>query len=260
MAKIPNPQSELLREPNLLIPGKKPVGSVKIDWSHPLAKGWSAFFCPLPHNKSDLVNGNQPEFWSGAGWQTCSEGIGWRKDTDGQLQQYPYVPGYSIDGDFTLMWRGYLYGEIAGLMGFMGQRSGGLSAGEWSWYSNGDASNDEVVFLHHTTSSSTVFSTLNTWPAVHPELYTLFVTQSNGGNSWKLYVKYGSSLYTETDTETSEMPFTTVQAPLILNDITIGATNGVDAIYLCGGICQRALSDNEVLSMIADPYQFLIPA
>jgi len=31
MAQIPNPQSELLREPNLLMPGKKPVGSVKID-------------------------------------------------------------------------------------------------------------------------------------------------------------------------------------------------------------------------------------
>jgi len=28
-----------LREPNLLVPGKKPVGSVKIDWSHPLTEG-----------------------------------------------------------------------------------------------------------------------------------------------------------------------------------------------------------------------------
>ena len=37
MALIPNPNSELLREPNLLIPGKKPIGPVKIDWGHPLA-------------------------------------------------------------------------------------------------------------------------------------------------------------------------------------------------------------------------------
>ena len=29
----------MLREPNLLVPGKKPVGMVKIDWSHPLTRG-----------------------------------------------------------------------------------------------------------------------------------------------------------------------------------------------------------------------------
>jgi len=34
MALIPNPQSELIREPNLLR-GKKPVGAVKIDNTHP---------------------------------------------------------------------------------------------------------------------------------------------------------------------------------------------------------------------------------
>ena len=28
----------MLREPNLLLPGKKPVGSVKIDWDHPISK------------------------------------------------------------------------------------------------------------------------------------------------------------------------------------------------------------------------------
>ena len=32
---IPNPNSELIREPNLLVPGRKPVGAVKVDWSNP---------------------------------------------------------------------------------------------------------------------------------------------------------------------------------------------------------------------------------
>ena len=31
-------EETLLREPNLWIPGKKPVGNVKIDWSHPFTK------------------------------------------------------------------------------------------------------------------------------------------------------------------------------------------------------------------------------
>jgi len=34
----------LLREPNLWVPGKKPIGRVKIDWSHPLARGLSDAF------------------------------------------------------------------------------------------------------------------------------------------------------------------------------------------------------------------------
>jgi hypothetical protein len=38
-----NTKSELLREPNLLVPGKKPVGPVKIDESHSLAQDLSGY-------------------------------------------------------------------------------------------------------------------------------------------------------------------------------------------------------------------------
>lgn len=48
MASIPNPQSEFLREPNLLIPGKKPVGSVKIDWANTLTTGLYTY---IPFNQ-----------------------------------------------------------------------------------------------------------------------------------------------------------------------------------------------------------------
>ena len=33
----------MLREPNLLVPGKKPIGPVKINWGHPLSDGLMAF-------------------------------------------------------------------------------------------------------------------------------------------------------------------------------------------------------------------------
>jgi hypothetical protein len=36
---MPVIDEKLLREPNLLTPGKKPVGNVEIDWDQPLAKG-----------------------------------------------------------------------------------------------------------------------------------------------------------------------------------------------------------------------------
>ncbi len=45
-----------LLEPNLRIPGKKPVGQVKIDWSHPLARGLRAAILYYPDIR-DLVTG-----------------------------------------------------------------------------------------------------------------------------------------------------------------------------------------------------------
>lgn len=44
MAILVNPQSELIREPRLLVPGQQPLGPVRVDWSHPLSIGlfdWS---------------------------------------------------------------------------------------------------------------------------------------------------------------------------------------------------------------------------
>jgi hypothetical protein len=60
MALYPNPSSELIREPNLLIPGKKPVGAVKIDWSNALAKDLLSFYLMNDSglNLKDIANGN----------------------------------------------------------------------------------------------------------------------------------------------------------------------------------------------------------
>jgi len=54
MSAIPNPHSEFFREPNLLVPGGKPVGMVKIDWMHSLADRIQ--FCSLfAPQRTDLV-------------------------------------------------------------------------------------------------------------------------------------------------------------------------------------------------------------
>jgi len=56
-ASIPDPK---LLMPELLIPGRKPVGNVRIDWNHPLSKG--LYFCWVPRLsdvsiKPDGLNG-----------------------------------------------------------------------------------------------------------------------------------------------------------------------------------------------------------
>ena len=54
-------EDSLLREPNLWIPNKRPVGPVKIDWEHPLTEGLLVAFVP-PSSRWDLTRkqaGNQ---------------------------------------------------------------------------------------------------------------------------------------------------------------------------------------------------------
>lgn len=48
----------LLREPNLWIPGKKPVGEVKVDWNNPWSKRLIAAYTFRINDRRDLVNGD----------------------------------------------------------------------------------------------------------------------------------------------------------------------------------------------------------
>jgi len=76
-----NPQSELIREPNLLVPKKLPIGRVKIDWNHSLTNTLLGCWLPgsSPLNMVDngmstiisaggypKINGNGAEFSRGA--------------------------------------------------------------------------------------------------------------------------------------------------------------------------------------------------
>ena len=59
------PDVACLREPNLLVPGRKPVGRVRINWSHPLASGVE--LCVVWNNAAiDLANQHSLSFINGA--------------------------------------------------------------------------------------------------------------------------------------------------------------------------------------------------
>lgn len=255
-------EESLLREPNLWVPGKKPVGPVKIDSTSSMARDISAYFVPLPINGAvDIVNGNMPSVIAGAGWESCSEGLGWRTSADGHYIQYPYIPAYGLPTDFTLFWRGYIYGEVAGFMGFMSSRAGAIGDGEWNLYSLGDASNDELQFQIRDNSASETYLPFNVWPAVHPELYSIVVTMDTATAICTSYIQYGRNKVTGTETGAGvPFPFTSFGADLILNEMSNAFTSGIDAILLSAGIWNRKLSEHEAWALNNDPYQFLIPA
>lgn len=85
-----HPQSEFLREPNLLIPRKQPVGPVKIDWQHPLSENLLGYWLGRKNmvgRKHDFILNGSTEI------TTSSRGIG--IDTPGSSPNYPYIPDHS---------------------------------------------------------------------------------------------------------------------------------------------------------------------
>jgi hypothetical protein len=57
-------EETLLREPNLWVPGKKPVGNVKIDWSHPLARDLVCVLLLDKKRQHDYVTNTVTGAWS----------------------------------------------------------------------------------------------------------------------------------------------------------------------------------------------------
>jgi len=64
---LPDPRIEM---PELLEPGRKPVGPVEIDWSHPLTRGLAMFYLLGSGHTRNLVNDTGDEFASYSDYTT----------------------------------------------------------------------------------------------------------------------------------------------------------------------------------------------
>lgn len=254
---IPDPRLEM---PELLAPRRKPSGKTIIDQSLPIARKLSSFFCPSPGSVHDFVTEQMPISLIG-NWEVKADGIGWRLDADADEIVFADHPGNRVENtDFTLWWRGYMYGEVAGFATFLAKREGTRGNGDWWLYTRGDASNDEIVFDYQDNGTGGLFATLggSSWPAVHPEIYDIYLTQTNSG-TFKLYQYHAENLNQGSTTDTGPFPLTTAQSSLyeISNRDNDHAN---DAVVMCCAIWHRKLEDQEVYSLHRDPYQFLIPA
>lgn len=258
MALIYNPNSEFLREPNLLMPGKKPVGAVKINWEHTLTGGLEDYWI-FDGRQGDIVKNLGLDDGAdlsivGSDWQFMAE----RLYTDvgnvhpagggnmslqpghGGITHLPYVGYYP--GSFKS------YGNVYTVIEFVSTGNGDANVS-----GPGGASHTTGYFLngkyHAAGGSFKIFTyTTNTgWGRYET------VAVSRNGTSGSLY-RDG-----------------------ILLDTVNGFTEGAE--YQCYqhglnqaeswmtrqgqsycGIWKRELSADEIASVTSDPYQFLIPA
>lgn len=249
MPLIVNQQSELIRDPGLLVPKRKPVGPVKVDWTHPLARGLKFLWI----GGYDIVNKAQPVI-SGDSLSAirANEGRVWlgaNTEPSRKLEIVTQIPSYDMSLTKHSMfgrlynadvvndnWKGWF-----GLTGFCvfvhSWQDGGLRAAFANNFSGSYAA-DTIA------PKDRYFSTLADW------------NPGRGDNAQtKIYIDTGNSAVggkTQTITDS-------VSAPTFSTNT--GNTRIIDgAVSVFGFWEKRLFNEAERQSLFDDPYQFLVPA
>lgn len=254
---IPNPRWE---EPNLLIPGRKPVGPVQIDWSHPLARDIEAcWVTPWGKQLRDLKG--KYITTTGTNPATIQRGNLFYVPSGTTGTEYDLRP--SAAGDRTLYIRGR--SNLTTTQICLSIRLGSGSFNQvslgYNYWTTG-AVNTTI------TGGFSAFATRD--PDPHSYSYTAagivaagewftLVGVFKSGEALKIYVN-GKKL-----SVTSSLTFDVGDGWSAAQHTEIGGaadggSTGWNGDIATAGIFTRALSDAEATSLSANPYQFLIPA
>ena len=244
---IPDSRMEM---PSLFQRGRKPVGKVKIDWSHPLAKGLSLCHIFQQDAAVDLVSGKVANQVNGAKW--TPDGMFFDESND-----YLAVAVITMNSSYSIL-QNINYTDNSGIdaqcqfsFGLEGDNNSiNISLFE-SGYSGGYP-NKLFVNPHSSSFSDTLISN-----ATHPTLNKLNMAVTVSSRDAKLY--YDGVL------DNSHATFgVTAMADGTVDTVYLGIPSALSN-YLGGAIrytyvYDRELSPAEVHSMNMSPYQFLIPA
>jgi len=243
MAQIPNPYSEFLREPNLLIPGRKPVGPVKIDpnYTQPL-------YLNIPGVNPGRVSDNS----------------GWDSDIVVNVGEYgirvltpnnnTWGAGLNINsgdaiastsGSYTFEYLVRFTSESAATDYFLDVLTGRLIIG---------ARNQFFTINDGGWRTSSISKENN-------KLTHIFYVLDGANSIWNLYVNK-DWVYSE---EESVAEYTSKNiggtTRLFSRYFYSGAGQSLQnaSLYMCA-IYESMMPKAEIKSRLADPYQFLIPA
>ena len=236
----------LLREPNLWVPGKKPVGSVKIDWSHPLAKDLAGYWLmDRVESITNLVNGDMVEPTAGHDFSLKADANGRNIYTPGNTTTYTYSTGFpditaTDNRTFLIVWTPV-----------------SAPSGSYFRYLAGWRRTLFFSWDHTTSDMQRVLAAGNTWT------YTSQWSQSAGERAAISFTYDGVStarLYKNgvfVDSITPPFDATGDRTLRIVTNGTMDVPNG------SWGTCilwNRTLSASELVGISRDLYQFLIPS
>ena len=265
----------LLREPNLWVPGKQPVGSVKVDWSDPLTDGLAVYGdCAI----GDYVSGTRPVYYEGG----TGTG-GFVTDATHGRVLYSNSPAFSasygagvyfelperfysmLHGtyDFTvLVWVNifWFYGNSIPLHipYYTSGASPYYAFGMMSYSSSGNqlrafhAYSPTQYVSANTTTGSNVWTTDEVW-------HFYAISKRNAASNNIDFYKDG--LLLETGTITNQDVDVAEKLALHVMHTNHDATSnlGVGGSGSVFGIWNRALSSAEIKKLYKDKYRFLAP-
>jgi hypothetical protein len=236
---LPNPRFE---KPSLFYPKRKPVGNVKIDWSHPLTRGLS--FCVL--DEQDLVSGVWP--LRGTGYEYSIEGGGKCSDFTKSANSYLDYPKAIFDS----------YGD--GLSVFSVQKT--LSAIGVHYLIDTTSGNTEHFRVFVENGSSPRF---RLFADSAKNLNAVTAGRIMGREEVSLACTYDKAeMKISVDGALSDAVAQTGDITPQIDNLRLGSAlipsdRGNYFLYIIL-IYKRALSAIEIKSLHANPYQFLIPA
>lgn len=261
MGVIVQPSSELLRAPELLLPMRKPIGPVKVDYSNPIAQGIYAYFMVTESSgltvHDNLISGTEGDLSFGI---TDASFVQDPDDRPLRNNVIQLANGKTVSFNSTLL---ALFDRLSvprGSVSFWFRRTFLDSVSGWPTPFRIDGSTTQVQFFWHNTNNNWTFNIYggakNNIPATAftRDVWTNgIITWDTDTDEGKAYAN-GELLLTESSATTTPTTLTKIELNNTANDETEGEFT--DIIFWGG----KVLSDVEVLSLYHDPYQFLIPA
>ena len=229
-----------LKEPNLLVPGKKPVGSVVADNTHPSLRGCVAWY-PLLQIGGLIVDV--------CGSHSCElDGAEWRRTTKGPALYFAGASGDEVDTGWNSALTEITVAALVKLDGTGGSYRGKIVS---AW----DGSDGWILEYNETdgwrwwvdTSSVTA---VNTTASVNTDWHWIVGTYSSGAH--KIYI---DGVEKDSDTKTGSL--TQSSTNITIGNVEPGNTNSSNLFngHIANIICfDRALSAEEITREYRDPY------
>jgi len=268
MPNIPNPYSELLREPNLLIPGKKPVGAVKIDRPHSLSAGLMSYGLASDYVLYDLAAKTTAQFYSNKATLTTSPAgrtLRFNDTTNAEAIVMPYLLG-KFDGltEATVYVRCRFHGNSStdedSLFGQWSNLQGAADANGRRVLLRYDSANQEIdIFTYTSVQDGIVVSAPDVDDGnIHDIVYRF---KSSSHEVFFDGVSLGSGATTGAALlSTSTSKYLEIMGGHEVTGSTGSQNDSPRFDLFTWGVWNRGLTDVEVRELKFDPYQFLVPA
>jgi len=243
-----------------VLPGRKPVGPVKIDWESPLAKG--LVFCALPElNSIDLITGIPAIQNSGSINVVKNTGMHLFQPANDDYQYYSQRLQDQLVNDVTIVVLNCITSmEFFGaclVIPFVNDSSWSNPFQSLGFTADNSGDNEgRLVFNDDGIVVITVDSDTNQFWVPDGTCHQYVVTRLR--DDVRFY-RDGIFFDIGTTSETGDM-FWGDDAPIILgnrNHLTLA--QGLIGVFKQALIYNRVLNESDIAALHADPYQFLIP-